>query len=237
MLAAVVFVALWAACSGTVLPEFFVGDPVKVGSTLWQWVTTGFVFTHIGYTLLTATTGFVLGSAVAILSGVLLGMNPHLYRVADPFLNAFYSIPKIAFAPLLVTWFGLGLTPKVLLSAVVVFFLVFSATLAGTRRVDRDLVDQLYLMGARRQDVVLKVVLPTVAIHVLHGLRMSFPYALHGAILGELIAANTGLGYLLQFARGSYNTSAMIASLIVVMVVAVIIVRLLDRLESRLPKA
>jgi NitT/TauT family transport system permease protein len=236
LLALAAFIGAWEALSGAVLPEFFIGDPVATATVLWDWTSSGFVFVHIGYTLLTAITGFLMGSVVAIALGLLFGLNPRLYRVVDPFMNAFYSIPKIAFAPLLVTWLGLGLAPKVLLAAIVVFFLMFNATLAGIRLVDRDLLDQIYLMGGSRGDAVTRVVLPTVAIHVLHGLRMSFPYALHGAILGELIAANTGLGYLLQFARGSYNTSAMIASLLVVMIIAVIVVRLLDRLQTRLPK-
>lgn len=227
LVAFIAFIALWKLAIEHVA-VFYIGDPARVWDTFAGWITSGEALEHARYTMTSAAVGFVLGSLVAVPLGLLLGLNRHLYDLLDPLLNAFYSLPKIAFAPLLVTWFGLGLTPKIFLAALVVVFLMFNATLAGTREIDHELIEQVQLMGADRRIVLQKVVIPTVGLHVVHGLRMSFPYAIHGAIIGELIATQAGLGFLLQRARGTYNTSEMIAALLLVMVFAVIVVKIID---------
>ncbi|MPZ79726.1 MAG: ABC transporter permease subunit [Actinophytocola sp.] len=231
----VLFLVGWDFLRREVVAEFFVGNPWRVWDILVDWVGSGFIFDHIGYTVSATVLGFLIGTAVAVPLAVLLGTNRHLYRVVDPFLNAGYSVPKIAIAPLLIIWFGLGLTPKVVLAAAIAFFLVFHTSVAGVRDVEKDLTDQVYLFGGTRWTVVWRVILPTMVLQILNGLRLSFPYALHGAIIGELIASHNGLGYLLASARGTYNMSAMIAALIVIMIVALTFVALIDLLQRWVP--
>ena len=228
---------LWELASGTIVDPFFISAPSRVAPILYEWATSGFLWQHIVYTIVNSVIGFVLGSLAAIALGVWLGTHERLYQVFDPILNAFYTIPKIALAPLLIIWFGLDRAPKVVLAAVIVFFLVFNATIAGLRQVDRDLVDIVRIMGGDRRTVVTKVVLPSVALHVLNGMRMSFPYAIHGAIVAEIIASNKGIGYMLEHARGLYNMNMMYAALVAMMVVAVIVVALIDSLGTKIPKA
>lgn len=226
----------WELISGPVVSPFFIGSPIAIFEVMVKWVSTGFVWKHLGYTLASSVLGFLLGASTAIALGLVLGMSRHLYDVFDPYLNLFYSIPKIALAPLLVVWFGLDLTPKVVLAAMIVFFLVFNATVAGFRNVDTDLIDQVHIMGGSHRHAMTKVILPSVALRVLNGLRISFPYALHGAIVGEIIASRTGVGYLLEYARGRYDMNMMYAALLFLMIVAVLIVALLDALERYIPK-
>jgi len=107
-----------------------------------------------------------------------------------------------ALAPLFVLWFGVGIDMKIILTASVVFFLVFLNTYTGVRNVSRELIAILRLMGASDRHVLTKVILPSAVSWVFAGLRLSVPYALIGAIVGELIAANQGLGYLLADASG-----------------------------------
>lgn len=231
------FLVGWDYVRREIVAEFFVGNPWKVYDILAGWIGSGFIFDHILYTLSATVLGFFIGALVAIPLAILLGTNRHLYEVVDPFLNAGYSVPKIAIAPLLIIWFGLGLTPKVVLAAAISFFLVFHTSVAGVRDVERDLTDQVYLFGGTRWTVIRRVILPTMSLQVLNGLRLSFPYALHGAIIGELIASHNGLGYLLASARGTYNMSAMIAALIVIMILALVIVSLIDLLQKWVPSA
>jgi NitT/TauT family transport system permease protein len=228
--------AIWEAISGPVISPFFIGSPIEIAGVLKKWLANGFAWKHVSYTLASSVLGFLLGSAAAIAVGLALGLSRHLYAVFDPFLSAFYAIPKIALAPLLVIWFGLDLTPKVVLAASIVFFLVFNATIAGFRNVDAELLDQVAVMGGTRRHAMLKVILPSVALRILDGLRIAFPYALHGAIVGEIIASRSGVGYLLEFSRGRYDMNMMYASLILLMVVAVAIVAVLDALERYIPK-
>lgn len=227
---------VWELVSGPVISPFFIGAPTAIFAVLKTWLLTGFLWPHVGYTLASSVLGFLLGATVGVAVGLLLGLSHHLYDVFDPFMSAFYSIPKIALAPLLVIWFGLDMTPKVVLAAMIVFFLVFNATIAGFRNVDQDLIDQIYIMGGGRREALMKVIMPSVALRILNGLRISFPYALHGAIVGEIIASRTGLGYLLEYSRGRYDMSMMYAALLVLMVVAVVIVALLDAMEKFIPQ-
>src|SRR3546814_7195594 len=120
----------------------------------------------------------------------------------DPFIMAFYSLPKGALAPLFILWIGIGMDMKIVLTAAIVFFLVFLNTYTGVRNVSRELIAILNLMGANEPQVLTKVVLPSAVTWVFAGLRISVPYALIGAIVGELMASNRGLGYLLVQAQG-----------------------------------
>jgi len=108
----------------------------------------------------------------------------------------------------------------VLLAAVTVFFLVFLNTAAGVREVDRGLIDAVRLMDGTRQDIALKVVLPASMTGVLTGLKVSIPYALIGAVIGELVASNRGLGYLINDSAAQFDTAGVFATLVVLSVIA-----------------
>ena len=228
--------ALWEFASGRLVSPFFIGAPSVMFAILWDWLTTGFIWIHIGYTLVEACIGFVIGAGLAVVFGLVLGSDRRLYDLFDPFISALYSIPKIALAPVLIIWFGLGMASKIVLAAMIVFFLVFHATVAGLRNVDLDLIDQVRIMGGKRRDVLAKVTIPSVMLNVLNGLRISFPFALHGAILGEIIASQAGLGYMLEFSRGRYDMSMMYASLLLLMVISVAIVTVINSIEKIIPK-
>src|SRR5690606_2429759 len=120
---------------------------------------------------------------------------------------AFYSLPKVALAPLFIVWFGIGVTMKIVLSAMSVFFLVLSNTLAGVREVDRELIDVMRLMKAGRLRIVREVVLPSVLVWVFSGLRISVPYALIGAVTGEILTSNRGLGFLVSRSANELDTT------------------------------
>jgi NitT/TauT family transport system permease protein len=117
-------------------------------------------------------------------------------------------------------WFGIGMHMKVLLAAATVFFLVFLNTAAGVREVDRGLVDAVRLMGGNRWHVIRKVVLPSSMTGVLTGLKVAVPYALIGAVIGELVASNKGLGYLINDAAAQFDTAGVFATLVVLSVIA-----------------
>jgi NitT/TauT family transport system permease protein len=193
---------------------FFVSRPSEIALSFLRMVLSGSFFFHLGITTTEAALGFFIGSAAGIAVGLILGRLPLLADVLDPFLTAFYSLPKVALAPLFILWFGIGLEMKVILAAVTVFFLVFLNTYTGVRSVSREQLAILRLMGANERHLVTKVIIPSAFTWVFTGLRLSVPYALIGAVVGEIIASNKGLGYLLSDAAAQFDTAGVFSALI-----------------------
>lgn len=206
----------WEFSSGRLIESYLVSSPTKVATTFWEWVMDGRLFYHAGITALEAVLGFLLGALAGMTAGVILGRAKELADLLNPFIVAFYSIPKVALAPLFIIWFGIGIEMKILLTATIVFFLVFLNTFTGVRGVSPELISILRLMGANERQVLRKVVLPSAVVWVFTGLRLSVPYAMIGAIVGEMIAANRGLGYLLQHSSSQFNTAGVFAALVAI---------------------
>src|ERR1700704_5350005 len=161
--------------------------PSAIVQTLWTWLIDGLIWEHLSATLVTMSLGYVIGSVLGICCGLLLGLLPRVHRTLTPFLAAANALPKIALAPLLIIIFGLGFASKVPLVAATVFFLVFNSTLDGMK-----------IMGATRLEEIFKVLLPSALPSVFTGMRIAVRYAFTNTILAELIAANSGLGYLIE---------------------------------------
>jgi NitT/TauT family transport system permease protein len=228
----VAILTVWQLASGPLIPEFFISKPSAIASSLWQKVTRGNLFFHIGITAAEAFIGFMVGAFLGTVAGVLLGRIHFLADLLQPFILAFYSLPKIALAPLFVLWIGIGIEMKIVLTATVVFFLVFLNTFTGVRNVSKELEAILYLMGANERHVLAKVVLPSAITWVFTGLRISVPYALIGAIVGELIASNRGLGFVLASASSQFDTAGVFATLIVIMLLAFVLNTLVHLAEA-----
>ncbi|GAA0938278.1 ABC transporter permease [Pseudonocardia zijingensis] len=216
----VVLLVLWEIASDRWIDSTFVSRPSDILERLGEWSADGTLWSNTWITVQEIVYGFVLGAATGAAAGFLLASASLAYRVLDPFVMALYSIPKVALAPLFIVWFGIGMHMKVLLAAVTVFFLVFLNTAAGVRDVDRGLVDAVRLMGGTRRDIARKVVLPASMTGVLTGLKVSIPYALIGAVIGELVASNRGLGYLINDAAAQFDTAGVFATLVVLSVIA-----------------
>jgi NitT/TauT family transport system permease protein len=227
----VVGLSVWQYASGRLIKTFWISRPSDIWAQLAEWIITGDLWIHLRVTLIETIMGFVFGAIAGILFGLALGLNRRLAAVVDPFIVAFYSLPKIALAPLFILWFGVGLASKVVLATFVVFFLVFYNTYAGTLAVEAELVDVLRLMGASRGQIVRKVILPSALIWIFTGMKSSVPYALIGAVVGEMMASNKGLGYLIQAAAGQYDTSGVFAALFVLMIIATGLHELLKQSE------
>lgn len=225
--------ACWQFASGRLVDNFFISNPLEVAIRLWEWTTTGYIFPHLWVTFYETVAGFVLGSLIGALLGIWLGVARFMSRLLNPFLFAFYALPKIALAPLLVLWFGLGLESKIALSTVIVFFLVFYNTFTGVREVDQDMIDTVRLMKARRHQVLMHVIIPSAMSWIFAGLKISVPYALIGAIVGELIAANQGLGYLVQRMGADFDTTGVFAVLVVIGLLAIALNHMVEMVQVR----
>ncbi|HXX26490.1 MAG TPA: ABC transporter permease [Pseudolabrys sp.] len=230
----VVVLLLWQGASGRLVDDFFISNPVEVGRRLYGWIADGSLFMHIWATVYETFLGFVVGAVGGVILGIWLGVSPFTSRLLNPYLNALNALPKVALAPLFVLWFGLGVESKIALAAVLVLFLVFLNTYAGVREVDQDLIDGARLMRASRAQVVAKVIIPSAMSWVFAGLKISVPYALIGAVLGEMIAANRGLGYLVQYSGSQFDTAGVFAVLIVIALLAVALNFLVELVQDRM---
>ncbi|HWE18479.1 MAG TPA: ABC transporter permease [Hyphomicrobiaceae bacterium] len=213
--------AAWQGASGRLVDDFFISNPVDVTRRLLQWTLNGSIFLHIWATVYATLAGFLIGAAGGFVLGVWLGISPFSGRLLNPYLWALNALPKVALAPLFVLWFGLGIESKIALAAVLVLFLVFLNTFSGVREVDQDLIDAARLMRATRLQVTAKIIVPSAMSWVFAGFKTSVPYALIGAVLGEMIAANRGLGYLVQFSGAQFDAAGVFAVLVVIALLAV----------------
>ena len=225
---------LWQGASGRLVDNFFISNPIDVGTRLAGWVGDGSLFLHLWATVYATVVGFFVGAVGGVVLGIWLGVSPFTSRLLSPYLNALNALPKVALAPLFVLWFGLGLESKIALAAVLVLFLVFLNTYAGVREVDQDLIDGARLMKATRTQLIGKVIIPSAMSWVFAGLKISVPYALIGAVLGEMIAANRGLGYLVQFSGSQFDSAGVFAVLIVIALLAVALNFLVEIMQHRI---
>jgi NitT/TauT family transport system permease protein len=233
-------IIVWQLASGNsktetvLIDKFWVSRPSDILARLADWVSTGKLWLHMAVTLQEMATGLIIGSVVGVATGFLLGQSLTFARLFDPFIMGIYSIPKLALAPLFILWFGVGIEPKVVLVATVVFFLVFLNTYAGVRDVDQELLDIIRLMGAGPRDLVLKVVLPSSSAWILTGLKQAVPNSLIGAVVGEIMASNRGLGFLLINAQGQFDTAGVFAAILILMVMGLVINEGVNRAETYL---
>lgn len=213
--------------------QFWLSSPSLIAGTLWQWIADGTLWVHLGATLQVMSEGYVAGCAAGIGIGILLGLFPRLHRVLSPFLTGFYALPKIALAPLFIILLGVGDSSKIALVAITVFFLVLTNTIDGVRDVDRDLIQSLTLMGATRMEVIRKVLLWAALPWIFTGMRIAVRYAFTNTLLAELIAANRGLGFLIEYHSGNFDITGAYAAIFVLVTCSVLLTELLTRLETR----
>jgi NitT/TauT family transport system permease protein len=185
--------AFWQGASGRLIDPFWVSSPSQVFGYLAQVTLDGSIFEHAAVTLSEAAVGFAIGALTGVGFGFLLARHETLAAVLDPYIVAFNGIPRIALAPLFIIWFGIGPTSKVVLVVIVVFFLTFFSTYSGIKGVDLELKNVLRIMGASERQVLLKITVPATIPWILTGLKVSVPYALVGAVVGEFVASSKGL--------------------------------------------
>lgn len=226
----------WQWASGKMVNPLFISDPLSVAQRLYVWVRSGDIFAHAGITLLEALAGLAIGTGVGILLGLALGQSAFLARLFRPYILGFNALPKIALAPLILLWVGLGYDAKVVFVAIVVFFLVFFNTFMGVREVDGDLIDTVRVMRATRAQLMSKVIIPAASTWIFAGFQMAVPYALIAAILGEMIAADAGLGHLLVRAGASSDTAGVLAALTIVGLLALVVSQITDAFQRRIER-
>ncbi len=235
----VVVVGGWQLLTGwKVLDPFFFGRPSGIVSTLIDWIEHGTqygsVWEQIWITMKEALLGFVYGVAAGIVAGILLGQVQFLADVAGPYIKALNAMPRIVLGSIFVVWLGLGTASKVMLAAVLVFFVVFFNAFQGVREVDHNLLANVRVLGASRWHIVRHVVLPSALTWITASLHVAFGFSVIGAIVGEFLGSQKGLGLVISTAQNNFNPDGVFAAMIIIGIIALTAEFLITRLESRL---
>ncbi|HXF83221.1 MAG TPA: ABC transporter permease [bacterium] len=212
----------WELGSGRIVDQFFVSRPSAIVASLWAMITREALFYHLQFTIVEAAVGYLIGAGAGLILGFGLARLEAVYRVVEPFVIAFYGIPRIALAPLFILWFGIGITSKIAVAAVMVFFIVLINTVVGVRATPPQLLAVARVMGASEWDLVRKVVFPAATPFIIAALQITVPQAMIGAIVGEFISSNRGVGHLISRAAGWLDTPGLFAGIGALLVVVLV---------------
>jgi NitT/TauT family transport system permease protein len=225
---------LWEAGtrSGVVDP-YFVSRPTKIARTVGGWFAGGFIYPHIWATVHEAVIGLALGIAAGVVVGVLFAFFPYLSDLFRPLIVIFNATPRIVLAPLFIVWLGIGLASKVAMVVSLTFFIVFFSTYAGLRDVDPNLVNHVRVMGGTRADLMRHVLLPSALTWIFASLRTCVGFAVIGAILGEYLGADRGIGWIVQYGESLFDSNMVLSGLVVLMAFVALLDASLGWLEQR----
>lgn len=201
-------------------PAFILPLPGQVWARFVDVLADGQLAFHAGVTLGEVLAGLGLGLALASLLGYVIAKSPGLERALTPYIVASQAVPVVAIAPLLVIWFGYGLRSKVLICALIVFFPILINTVLGLRSVEPDLRDLLRSLRASRWQTFTKLELPAALPILLGGLKVGATLSVIGAVVGEFVGADRGLGFLINFARGQYDTALVFVGVMALVLIA-----------------
>lgn len=228
-----VFLLAWEywVRSGAV-SDTLVAPPSVVSQALWRAIVLGTMWSDIWVTVQEIMLGFFVGGAVGVLIGSILGESLFLDRVLRPYVIAFQSVPKIALAPLIVIWLGYDIASKVAIASTIAFFPVLINTLAGIRATPDDQVELMTAYGGSRLQTFFMVKLPNALPYIFAGLNVAATLSVIGAIVGEFLGADRGLGYIVLSAGLQLNMGTVFAAIVIMALIATsmsVVIQFLER--------
>ena len=224
---------LWqAVCSAFNVSEFIFPSPVRIWDQLMEF--RGEIAKHAWRTFWVTMVGFGIAIVVGVLLGFLIGSSRLAYAAIYPLMTGFNALPKAAFVPILVVWFGIGVGPAVLTAFLISFFPITVNIATGLATLEPELEDVLRVLGAKRWDVLVKVGLPRSMPYFFGSLKVAITLAFVGTTVSEMTASNEGIGYLLVSAGSSMQMGLAFAGLVVVGAMAMVMYEFFSVLEKRI---
>lgn len=216
------------------VPNYILPSFESVLAALKRGYIEGDYWPDFGYTLSSMLIGYICGCLLAFILGTMFAEFRWLERLLYPFVLALQSMPKVALAPLILVWFGFGLGSKAVMVALVCFFPMFINTAVGLKATDPSLIDLMRAFSASRLQILLRIKIPSAASHIFAGLQISIVLGLIGAVVAEFVSSSRGLGYLINNATTTLDTSTMFASLISLAVIGILGSQLIKFLQRKL---
>lgn len=230
---ALLLLAWWFASGPYGMPPYLLPSPASVMTALWKMQAAGQLLPHLLFTIQNIVLGLLVGTAFGVALAYLFFKAPFLSDVLEGPLVVLQTAPKIALAPLIIIWFGLGLTAKIVLIFSLVFFPVFAGALAGFRAIDSRLHDLSELLHLTPLQRFFRVDLPASLPSIFVGVKVGAIQALVGAILAEWMSGAQGLGYLMTYATATYKTPILFGAVLLTAVFGMVMHALLNEIETR----
>jgi NitT/TauT family transport system permease protein len=228
----VAFFALWEiGVRMGWISAFLVGSPAGIFSFAYKMILSGELLSDTWYTLFEAILGFIIGTIFGSLLGLALWYSVFVARLVEPFIVAINSVPKIALAPIVVLWFGTGLVSKVALSVSLTAIVALIAAYQAAKDADVDLQSLLISMGADKHQVFFKAVVPSTLPSIIATFRINVGFGLVGAVVGEFISSQRGLGHLIYTASSLYDLNTVWVGLFTLMVMGFVLYYVIDIIE------
>lgn len=197
------------------IPKIVVPSPTAVAIALWEGFSSGEYFRHFAITFWETIAGFGLGAVFGLVIGGLIAQFPLLERTLYPYVVAFQTLPKVAIAPIIVIWFGYGMTSKIVITATIAFFPLLANTIVGLRAVSREQVELMVAFTASRWQIFWLARVPQALPYIFVGLDVAIVLSVIGAIVGEFVGANAGLGYLILQRNFTMDMAGVFAILVI----------------------
>ncbi|MGA2489075.1 MAG: ABC transporter permease [Anaerolineales bacterium] len=230
---AVVLLLWWLVTRTAGLPTFILPSPAQVAVRFWKALADGSLLENTVVTLTEVLLGLLAGTAAAVALGYAIAKSRLFERLVAPYLVATQAIPIVAIAPLLIIWFGPGIFSKVLICALIVFFPVLVNTVVGVRSVPKPLHDLMGSLHATPAQTLRYLELPAALPILLGGLRIGATLSVIGAVVGELVGADRGLGFLVNVARGQYDTALVFVTVFTLIILALSLYGAVTLLEKK----
>jgi NitT/TauT family transport system permease protein len=216
------------------VPTFIFPAPSAVAKALWRGFASGLYQKHLYHTLVETVLGFLLGSALGFSLGTAVALNRYVEYFFYPYIVMFQSLPKVALAPLIVVWFGVGLQSQVVNAALVAFFPLLVNTMVGLKSADEDRMNLMRSLAASESQVFWMLRLPNALPFVMAGLDVAMIFALIGAIVAEFVGARAGLGMLIQSMNFNMDVSGQFSVLLILSIVGLLLNRCILLIRRRI---
>ena len=228
------FLLLWECVSRyEIIKPLYISSPSRIWVYIVNGFSDGFLMKHLFVTLNEAFWGLLLGIFLGVLFGVLFALNKTFDNIFQPFVSMFNAMPRLAFAPIIMLWFGFGLLSKVIIVVSMVFFVIFFNVYHGIKEINPILLKNSITLGATKMQILKNIYFPSIFGWIFSSLRLAVAYSIISAILGEYIGASEGLGFLINNAQAMFNSTAVFGGIIVLMTVVLIVDNIIRVLEQK----
>jgi NitT/TauT family transport system permease protein len=228
-LLALLFIAWWVITATELVEPYLVASPGDTFAVIFE--KSEYFWDNTLVTAWETIAGFVIAIAIGVLTAVIMVYSATLERTLYPLLLFAQVIPKIAVAPLFVVWLGTDLAPKIVVAVLMAFFPIVISMVTGLKSIDPEMLQLSATMGAGPAKTFYKIRLPASLPHLFSGLKIGATLAVTGAVVGEFVGANEGLGYVIQQANGNFDTPVLFAGLIIMSLLGVVLFALVELLE------
>lgn len=231
----VLFLSLWELCARLgIINDFIFSSPSRVTSCFLQMVMDKSIFLHTGVTVMETLVSFFLVTVFGLLIAVLLWSSRSVSEVLEPYLVMLNSLPKSALAPILIVWLGNNIKTIIVASISVAVFGCIMTLHTGFSQIDPDMIKLIYSLGGKKKDVLFKVLLPGSVPLIISNTKVNIGLCLVGVIIGEFLAANRGLGYLIIYGSQVFKMDLVVMSIVILCIVSAILYQGISLLEKKI---